>query len=79
MEEPKLLAYLEGFLSEARRARFEEVLEQRTRYLTVAMEDVTTAQYQCRTEELRSFWGTGSPSHRVWPSTAIVYLQSHIL
>ena len=40
MEDPKLLEYLEGFLSEARKARFDEVLEQRTRYLTVAMEDV---------------------------------------
>jgi tRNA (guanosine-2'-O-)-methyltransferase len=40
MEDPELLKYLEGFLSEARRERFRQVLRGRTRYLTVAMEDV---------------------------------------
>ena len=35
-----MLEYLEGFISEARKARFAEVLARRTRYLTVAMEDV---------------------------------------
>lgn len=34
------LEYLEGFLTESRRSRFEEVLKNRTQYLTVALEDV---------------------------------------
>ena len=36
----KLLTYLEGFLTEKRRQRFAEILSLRTRYLTVALEDV---------------------------------------
>ncbi|MBS9463857.1 RNA methyltransferase [Flagellimonas sp. 389] len=35
-----VLAYLEGFLTEGRKQRFLEVLQQRTRYVTVAIEDV---------------------------------------
>ncbi len=35
-----LLAYLEGFISTQRKQRFETVLEKRTKYITVAMEDV---------------------------------------
>ena len=36
----ELLEYLEGFLTERRRERFQEILATRTRYLTVALEDV---------------------------------------
>ena len=35
-----LLSYLEKFLTPERKARFQEVLEQRTNFLTVAIEDV---------------------------------------
>ncbi len=35
-----LLSFLESFLSENRKKRFEEVLEKRTRHITVAVEDV---------------------------------------
>ncbi len=35
-----LLAYLEGFITPERKARFMEVLHSRTRFLTVALEDV---------------------------------------
>ncbi|MGX1929190.1 TrmH family RNA methyltransferase [Flagellimonas sp. 2504JD4-2] len=35
-----LLTYLEGFLTEERKQRFLEVLQNRTKYLTVAIEDV---------------------------------------
>ncbi len=35
-----LLTYLEGYLTESRRLRFLKVLQHRTRYLTVAIEDV---------------------------------------
>ncbi len=35
-----LLGYLEGFLSEERKQRFIEILSKRTKYLTVAIEDV---------------------------------------
>jgi tRNA (guanosine-2'-O-)-methyltransferase len=35
-----LLAYLEGFITQERKARISEVLEERTKYITVAMEDV---------------------------------------
>ncbi|GMN09180.1 RNA methyltransferase [Croceitalea sp. MTPC9] len=35
-----LLSYLEGFISEKRKQRFVEVLSKRTRFLTVAIEDV---------------------------------------
>jgi tRNA (guanosine-2'-O-)-methyltransferase len=34
------LEYLEGFISDQRKQRFLEVLQQRTRYITVALEDV---------------------------------------
>jgi tRNA (guanosine-2'-O-)-methyltransferase len=40
MTDKALLHYLEGFISEERRQRFLQVLQARTRYLTVAMEDV---------------------------------------
>lgn len=40
MEDTGLINYLEGFISADRLRRFEEVLNWRTRYLTVAMEDV---------------------------------------
>lgn len=40
MANSTLLHYLEGFISEERRQRFLQVLQARTRYLTVAMEDV---------------------------------------
>ncbi|MFS4418331.1 TrmH family RNA methyltransferase [Maribacter sp. 2307ULW6-5] len=38
--ERALLHYLEGFISEERKNRFKEVLDQRTKCITVAMEDV---------------------------------------
>lgn len=38
--DPELLEYLEGFLTSQRKARFLEVLARRTRYITVALEDV---------------------------------------
>ncbi|MGB7395702.1 MAG: RNA methyltransferase, partial [Pricia sp.] len=38
--EGRLLNYLEGFISEQRKERFKTILEQRTRYLTVVIEDV---------------------------------------
>ncbi len=40
MADTALLNYLEGFISEARKQRFNQVLSFRTRYLTVAVEDV---------------------------------------
>ncbi|TMM53666.1 RNA methyltransferase [Maribacter algarum] len=40
MIDQQLLAYLEGFISEERKERFLEVLEERTKYITVAIEDV---------------------------------------
>lgn len=36
----KLLTYLESYLTDSRRLRFEEVLSQRTKHFTVAIEDV---------------------------------------
>ncbi|WP_445385283.1 TrmH family RNA methyltransferase [Robiginitalea sp. IMCC44478] len=36
----ELLEYLEGFISPERSKRFEQILKKRTRYLTVALEDV---------------------------------------
>ncbi|MEX0275312.1 MAG: TrmH family RNA methyltransferase [Flavobacteriaceae bacterium] len=36
----KLLKYLEGFITPERSIRFKEILQERTRYITVAMEDV---------------------------------------
>ena len=38
--DPDLLAYLEGFITPERKGRFLQVLSQRTRFLTVALEDV---------------------------------------
>lgn len=40
MIDSQLLEYLEGFISEERKERFKAVLEQRTKYITVAIEDV---------------------------------------
>ncbi|MFD0797741.1 TrmH family RNA methyltransferase [Maribacter chungangensis] len=40
MEEAKLLDYLEDFISEERRERFISVLANRTKFITVALEDV---------------------------------------
>ncbi|MEM9076516.1 MAG: RNA methyltransferase [Bacteroidota bacterium] len=40
MFEDDLLDYLEGFLTEGRKQRFMDVLSRRTRFLTVAIEDV---------------------------------------
>ncbi|MEX0288409.1 MAG: TrmH family RNA methyltransferase [Flavobacteriaceae bacterium] len=40
METEQLLGYLEGFVSAERRERFLEVLQERTKYLTVCAEDV---------------------------------------
>lgn len=40
MVDGKLLAYLERFISEERKERFERILQMRTNYITVAAEDV---------------------------------------
>ncbi len=40
MYDIKLLEYLENFISEERKQRFLKILEERTKYLTVAIEDV---------------------------------------
>ncbi|WP_149276083.1 TrmH family RNA methyltransferase [Pareuzebyella sediminis] len=40
MADEKLLEYLENFISEQRKTRFLEILEQRTQHITVAIEDV---------------------------------------
>ena len=40
MIDQKLLTYLEQFISEKRKNRFTEVLNQRTNFITVAVEDV---------------------------------------
>ncbi|RAV27860.1 hypothetical protein DN748_16490 [Sinomicrobium soli] len=40
MTDLALLEYLEGFLTEARRAKFREILSRRTRHFTIAMQDV---------------------------------------
>ncbi|OZV68141.1 TrmH family RNA methyltransferase [Winogradskyella aurantia] len=40
MQDLKLLQYLEGYLTENRRQRFQSVLSQRTKHFTVAIEDV---------------------------------------
>lgn len=37
---PALLSYLQGFLMDGRKERFERVLEQRTRYLTCVLENI---------------------------------------
>ncbi|MFP4485249.1 MAG: TrmH family RNA methyltransferase, partial [Spirochaetaceae bacterium] len=38
--DPQLIEYLSQFVTEARRRRMEEVLAERTRYLTVVLEDL---------------------------------------
>jgi len=40
MTDPNLLAYLQGLLTPRRKARFEEVLANRTRHFTVVLEDI---------------------------------------
>ncbi len=40
MDDERLLSYLEDFITPERKARFIEVLEQRTKFITVAIEDV---------------------------------------
>ncbi len=40
MDGQHLLDYLEGFMTPERKARFIEILEERTKYITVAIEDV---------------------------------------
>lgn len=40
MTDQELLTYLEGFITPERKERFLEILERRTKYLTVAIEDV---------------------------------------
>ena len=40
MEHTKLVEYLSGFITERRRALFQRVLEQRTRYIAVVLEDI---------------------------------------
>ncbi|WP_340074466.1 RNA methyltransferase [Leptobacterium sp. I13] len=40
MDDKKLLTYLEDFITEGRKQKFVDVLSQRTRHFTVAMEDV---------------------------------------
>jgi len=40
MGNQELLSYLEGFMTPERKARFLEVLDQRTKFITVAIEDV---------------------------------------
>ncbi len=40
MDDQRLLDYLENFISPERIARFSEVLEERTKFITVALEDV---------------------------------------
>jgi len=37
---PELIKYLEGFVSERRKQRLKEVLEERTRYMAIVLEDV---------------------------------------
>jgi tRNA (guanosine-2'-O-)-methyltransferase len=40
MTDQKLISYLESFITPERKERFSRILQQRTRFLTVAMEDV---------------------------------------
>ena len=40
MVDQQLLKYLEGFISVERKERFQQVLEERTNFITVAIEDV---------------------------------------
>lgn len=40
---PALLAYLQGFIQDARKDRFERVLNERTRYLTCVLENIADA------------------------------------
>lgn len=43
LRQKELIAYLEGFVSERRRLRLQEVLAQRTRHMTLVLEDVYQA------------------------------------
>lgn len=43
MADTKLLAYLEEFITEDRKAKFLEILSRRTNHFTVAIEDVYQA------------------------------------
>ena len=61
MTDLKLLAYLEGFLTERRKALFTKVLSERTRHFTVAIEDVY--QLHNTSAVLRS-WYSGLPCDR---------------
>ena len=40
---PALLAYLQGFISDDRKTRFEEILSQRTRHITCVLENIVDA------------------------------------
>ena len=40
---PELIKYMEGFVSERRKGRLQEVLAERTRHMTVVLEDVYQA------------------------------------
>lgn len=40
MTDKKLLAYLEGFLTDKRKSKFHKVLAERTKYFTVVLEDI---------------------------------------
>ncbi|MCL3778977.1 TrmH family RNA methyltransferase [Prolixibacteraceae bacterium JC049] len=42
--EKELVKYLEGFITEKRKALFEKVIAQRTKYLTVVLEDIYQSQ-----------------------------------
>lgn len=42
--DPDLLAYFSSFLTENRKMKFKEVLSQRTRYITVMLEDISHSQ-----------------------------------
>jgi len=43
-EDKAFLEHLKGFVSEHKKALFEEVLEKRTRHLTIVLEDVYQSQ-----------------------------------
>ncbi len=52
MVDVQLLEYLESFISEERKNRFLQILDDRTKYITVAIEDLyqfhnTTAVIRC--------------------------------
>lgn len=44
MSQPDLISYLEGFVTEERAALFNRIVEQRTRYITVVLEDIYQSQ-----------------------------------